>query len=376
VYINGTESSDQLVRKCESDKGCTAIGWGSPSMADNNATCETGGDSQKNVTLPGDICESDDECLCPSNELYNATCTCSSGACKTTLAAGDFCDNFIDGDTTTPGTNYCPEGTWCNMDNDKNCTTQLAEGTVCTAAEQCSTGYGCMKKIADGVNDFTCTKYFQFENGDKFDTTYMRPKQGLLLTVNDACKTHHVIDVAGQATQAECRTAPTSDNVTAEADLKRPDGPAENDCAFTAYDAADNKETAQNATDISKCGFNKDGASYCDKRKGDEWFQAVLKAVQGLPLTTIKCSANSALTNCVDAGAKIGADNFKLWVREMISTDEHGSYGNYADNDNCVGASVTAEFWQGDNPDFAFNSLSMSSFAAIVLTISAMFYMF
>ena len=372
VFVNTTDSSEQLVRKCDGDKGCSALGWSSITQASENATCADPSDPEKNVTLPGDQCTANDECLAPlmSGEYENVTVTCTSGACKTTNAIGDFCDNSIDGDVTTVGSNFCPQGSYCDLDN-KNCTAVKGDGEVCSALEQCPTGWGCYKKIEDGVEDFTCQKYWTVEDGTKVDKTYLRG--GALLAVADVCKSHHYIDVDGQATQIECRKAPVSVNVTSEADLKKPDGPTENDCSYTNYDKADNATEPQDATDTSLCGFNKDGASYCNKRKGDSWFQDVLKKVQGKDLSSVSCHANSPLTTCVDAGAKIGTSDYKAWVREILSIS---TYANYADNDNCVASSVTAEFWQGDSPDFAFNSLTMSSMAMIVLSISAMLFMF
>lgn len=373
MFVNTTDSSEQLVRTCDGDKGCTALGWSSITQASENATCVDPATPETNVTLPGDQCSTDADCFCPAaaGDYENVTCSCTSGACKTTNEIGGFCDNFQEGDVSVVGTNFCPQGSYCDTDN-KNCTAVKGDGAECSALEQCPTGWGCYKKIVEGEDTFTCQKYWTVENGVKVDKTYLRAG-GLVLAAVDVCKSHHYIDVDGQATQIECRQAPKSDNVTSEADLKRAEGPSENDCAYTNYDKADDATEAQNATDTSLCGFNKDGASYCNKRKGDSWFQDVLKVVQGKDLTKVSCHANSGLANCVDAGAKIGTSDFKAWVRELLSIS---AYGNYANNDNCVASSVTAEFWQGDSPDFAFNSLTMSSLATIVLTISALFYMF
>jgi hypothetical protein len=326
----------------------------------------------KNVTLPGDMCSTKDECLCQSN----STCECTSGACTTSVVVGDACDNYMDGDVQTNGNYYCPTGAYCDLSSTKTCLAQKADGEECDAAEQCSTGYACVKKFGGDTEKFMCTKFWTFESGDKFDGSMMRPKSGLLLTANDACSTHTVIDNDAAKFLYECRTASASPNGTAEADLRREAGPTADDCSFTAHDNATDPAAARDATDISKCGFNKDGASYCNKRKGDDGFQSIFTKVKTIDLTKTMCHAYSGLATCTAIASKIGEDNFKEWVRQLISTDTNGQWANYANNDNCVGASVTAEFWQGDNPDFAFNSLSMSSFAAIVLTISAMFYMF
>lgn len=373
MYVNTTDSSEQLVRRCDGEKGCGALAWTSISDASENATCADPVDPTANATLPGDSCSADSECLAPlaSDEYENVTVTCTSGACKTTNAEGGYCANYEDDEgTTTLASNYCPQGTYCDTDN-SNCTAVLGDGDVCSALEQCPTGWGCFKTNEEGVEDFTCQKYWTVENGVQVDKTYLRT--GALLAVADACKSHHYIEVSGSTTEIECRQASVSVNVTSEADLKREDGPAEDDCSYTNYDDADNSTLPVDATDISLCGFNQDGASWCNKRKGDSWFQAILETVQGKDLTTVSCHANSALTSCVDAGAKIGTSDYKTWVRELLSVS---AWGNYADNDNCVASSVTAEFWQGDNPDFAFNSMTMSSFAMVVLSISALFFIF
>ena len=370
MFVNTTDSSDQLVRKCDGSKYCEAIGWGSVSQADNNATCKDEDTPETNVTLPGDQCENDADCLCPTSDQYNATCSCTSGACKTSVVIGDFCDNYSDGEEVNiAGTNFCPAGSYCDTAN-TNCTGVKGDNATCAALEECPTGWGCVQ--VDSETEFTCKKYFSLTEGTKFDKTKLR-QGGLLLTVNDMCGTHHYIDVDGEANKAECRKASVGVNATSEDDLKREDGPTENDCSYTAYNNATDPDDPVEASDTSLCGFNKDGASYCNKRKGDKWFQEILKTVKGKDLASITCHANSPLTTCVDAGSKIGTSDFKKWVRELLSTTV---YGNYANNDNCVASSVTAEFWQGDSPDFAFNSLTMSSLAGIVLTISALFYMF
>lgn len=368
VYVDTAESSQQLVRECSGSKSCSALAWFSVDQATENATCADAPDPVVNMTVPGDTCDAKSECFGLDNE------TSCAGTCATQRKAGDFCENTGTGEDAILGTKWCNVGEYCDTDN-KQCVAQLAADAVCTAAEQCSTGYGCIKVLGGETEEFKCTSYWTLNNGTKFDGSLMR-QGGLLLNTDDACKSHHHIQPDETKLEFECRMAPVSTGVSKESDLKRPDGPSD-DCKFTAYDDPENPDTAQEKTDTAKCGFNQDGAAYCDKRKGDSWFQKVLGEVQKKDLSNLKCHALSGLTTCGAAAAALGTSIYKDWVREVLTTDESGAgYALYADNANCVGKSMTNEYWQDDSPNFGFSSLTMSSLATIVLTISALFYMF
>lgn len=367
VSVNTTESSNQLVRKCDSKKVCTALAWFKVEDAAANATCTDVPTPPEitNMTLPGDSCSKASECFGLANE------TSCSTVCSTKRGDGQYCENTGTGADVILGTKWCAVGFYCDT-TAKKCTAQKKEGDVCTAGEQCPSNLGCIKQGTD--TDFKCTKWWSLADGTKFDSTNIQSRG--FLTTKDACKTHHYITPdAAKPTQLECRKATKGDYTTLD-QLKRPDGPS-NDCKFTKYEDPADKDKAQPGQDTAKCGFNKGSAAYCDKRKGDSWFQDVLKKAQGLNLSGLKCHALSGLEGCGSAQTTIGKDLFKKWTRELLSTDEGLSgWALYADNDNCVATSMTGEYWQGDSPDFAFGSFTTSSFATVVLTICALFYMF
>ena len=317
-----------------------------------------------NTTAPGDSCVNDTECF----NGFNYTANCTASFCTTNATIGGVC-NIDEGQMN--GTKSCPVGAYCNG---TECVDQLGEGTNCTAFDQCKTGYACLKvTYPEEAEAFTCQKYWTLDNGVQYDSSNMR-SAGFVLRDIDACKSHHSITNDSTTNIYECRIAPKSP-YTSESDLVRADGPVD-DCNVTTYDDPVNATNATTTSDLAKCGFNKGGAAYCDKRKGDPWFQGALEKVQGAPVTDLECHAYSQLDQCGSAASKIGMPLLKEWVRELLAADPNFGYGLYADNDNCVGASITAEFWQGDSPSSAFGSLTLSSFAAMILTISALFYMF
>lgn len=194
------------------------------------------------------------------------------------------------------------------------------------------------------------------------------------MTKNDLCITHHLIAVTGKANTFECRTAPTGDGVKALTDLVRTN--SGDVCKYTAYDDPANKDTPQSKQDVAKCGFNKDDGAYCNKRKGDPWFVAALKALSAKNVAAKKCHALSSIAACKAFTDNLGATVNNEWRKELLSTDEGVGYAPYANNDKCVAGSITKLFWQDTAPGFAFSSFTMTSFAAMVLSISALFYMF
>ena len=108
---------------------------------------------------------------------------------------------------------------------------------------------------------FTCQKYQMFEDGTQFDATKLRDKDGLFLTANDMCKSHHVMVIDEVEFIYECRKAPHGVDVKYESDLRRKDGTTEFDCKYKNYHFK-NKDKPVNHADHSKCGFNNDNYSY------------------------------------------------------------------------------------------------------------------
>ena len=368
VLIDTNETAtDELVRNCDKDKTCNAVGWLTPENATENATCANASDPVVNQTLPGDICTESSECF----NGNSSTATCSGGICTTTAKNGSECTVGPD-EPADYGTRSCPVGTYCDG---TQCLEQLGKGEECDSFEKCKTGFACLKITNPQPNrtdTYNCMDYWSLEDGIEFDATYVT-RTGFLLTLNDTCSSHHTKVINDANRLFQCRKAPEG-NYTTEPELERSEGPT-GVCGYVTFDDSDDTTEGKAETDTAKCGFNKGGSAYCNKRKGDSWFQGVFGEVKGKDISGLQCHALSPLSTCLDAANAIGADTYKKWVQELLAVDNNAGYGLYADNDDCVKNSITNEFWQ-TTPDSAFGSLTLSSFAAMILTISALFYMF
>jgi hypothetical protein len=365
VSVNITSTTDDdLVRSCDDDKYCGAITWTSPDDAVNNETCQTSPivNPVVNLTLPGDLCDNATECF-----GLDAEKSCTSGVCATNRTAGSECTVEV-GFT---GHEWCPAGTYCDIAN-KVCVSQNGTNEECSAYWQCTVGYACLK--VGNSTTFNCTEWFSVENGTQVDGTYLDPSRTILLATSDVCADHSYITInEASPFTFECRTARVSDDTT-DSTLKRTNG-VENTCNYTTYEDPTNATLAVSATDSSFCGFNKDSAAYCSKRKGDSGFQAALAVVKTLNTSGIKCHPLSSLLACGEVAKVFDSATVAVWVKAITAVEENGGrWANYANNDNCVKQAITASYWAED--DFAFNSFSMTSLAAMIMTISALFYMF
>lgn len=366
VFVN-TTVTDQLVRKCDK-KTCTAIAWGSVQAATTNATCMAVAPVEiKNMTVPGDLCTNKVECFGLDTEV-----SCST-VCKTTRADGGWCV----GAGPVADSRWCPAGSYCDSGANK-CTAQKAAGVVCATNDECTTGLTCIK--AGTATTFTCSKYWSLDAGTKFDASHAAAR-GPLLPVVAACKSHWAIKTSDAPLTYECRRAPQNQNPNDLSTLKKTDGDGAT-CPYAAYDDATDATKLVNKTGTSACGFNKDDAGYCDKQIGDKWFNATLNDMQKTKYDTLVCHVRSTLYNCSAATSIFTPKMIKSYLREYISTPEGKGapdatgYALYANNDKCVAQSITLAYWQGDSPNFGFSTLTMTSFAGIILTISALFYIF
>lgn len=175
-------------------------------------------------------------------------------------------------------------------------------------------------------------------------------RNGILLSANDACASQNafIFDYS-KPDRRECRKASVG-NATTEDELKRPDGPS-NDCLYVTYDDFNDKDKPLLKTDIAQCGFNKDSAAYCSKRKGDSWYQAVLKQLQSVNLSGLRCHALSNLSNCGSTNVIFGKELIKSLTREYLATDEsYLGWALFANNGKCVASSITDYYWMGDSP--------------------------
>jgi hypothetical protein len=367
VSVNTTSTTeDDLVRSCDDDKYCGAITWANPEAAVNNETCQTHtiDPTIVNLTMAGDACENATECFGLTAEK-----SCSDGFCATNRTAGSNCT--VDITLGITGHEWCPAATYCNTTTNV-CDSQKAANEECADFSQCTTGYACLK--VGNSTTFNCTSWFSVDNGTLVDTTRFNPGRTILLATSDVCSSHsYITPDATKAYEIECRTARVSADTTDDG-LRRTNG-IENTCNFTKYEDVTNATLAESATDSSFCGFNKDSAAYCSKRKGDSGFQAALSVVKGLSVSGIKCHPLSPLLTCGEVAKVFSTATVAVWVKAITAVEENnGRWANYANNDNCVKSAITASYWAED--DFAFNSFSMTSLAAMIMTISALFYMF
>lgn len=358
VKVDTAASAQQKARQCDTKKFCSAVVWGTPDDAVADATCAAIPDPQpiENLIVPGDLCKTDKECFGD-----DAKKKCTGGVCTTTVKTGDDC---------SPGTRndaWCPVGTYCNMAGDKKCIDQKKAGDACTLPNDCPTGLACHDGATAGT--FVCAKWWSVEAGKRVNKSRVRAGgYGGLLTPNDLCKTHNSIAI--DANIIECRQA----DVATDTDIKRPDGPKADDCKYNTFNDPADATKAVAKTDASYCGFNKDGTAYCGKRKGDPDFQNALKKMQALSgFDALNCHVNTGFATCDKALKLVTKDLYIAFVRALTVTVEAGGrYATYANNDDCVKKSITLAYW-GDS---AFSSFSMTSIASILLSISAMIYMF
>lgn len=340
---------------------CSAVGWGAVSDATANATCMNTTNTITNETLPGDYCKAASECFGLADKV-----SCTDGVCVTSYAVGDKCaatDNMA-------ADAWCPVGTYCNSTG--VCGTRLTEGGNCTTMFDCDTGFACVTNKTEGATttQAVCTKFFSYTPGTKFDASKMFDR-GIAMGIDAMCSTFHKVKTDTDNVY-ECRAAPytgSSADATLD-DLVRASG-ITSDCNYTSFDTDAENGTA--SSDSSLCGFNKDGSAYCNKRKGDPWFTAILATIAAIDISGVQCNPVSSLAACKAFVDTIKPANLKTFVRENLSLS---AYANYANNAGCVAESITLSYWQGDSPDYAFGSLTLSSLATIVLTISALFYMF
>jgi hypothetical protein len=235
-------------------------------------------------------------------------------------------------------------------------------------------GYNCVKNVTEDKGEYKCRKFWGFEDGIEFDLSKGNQVPPLV-TPDSVCKTHFAITIDQGKGLYQCRKGAVSKNVTKDEDYERKEG-ISNTCNYTSYDDPADPNKGVDHTVPSQCGFNKDDSAWCPKQRGDKAFKDALEAVQNEEVSKAKCHVYSNVISCQSAISTIGEKKAKTLYRELVNTQAEGGFPNYANNANCIAKSITSSYWQGDNPDFAFGGLTMSSFATIVLTISALFYMF
>lgn len=364
VFVNNTKP-EQLVRTCDK-KACSALAWPT-AQTTTNATCVAIPDPPKivNQTAPGDVCNATTECFGLTGEV-----TCDK-LCNVGTRAVDFCI----GAGGAADHRWCKPGFYCDSTTTKKCAAQKNKGEVCASNDECTTGFTCIK--AGDATTFTCTQYWSLAAGTKFDASHTAAR-GPLLPIAAACASHWAITPTAPSTTYECRRAPQNQKGSDLGSLKKTTGEGES-CPYQTFDGAD-VNAPVNKTGTSYCGFNIDDAGYCDKQLGDKWFNDTLAALVKAGVDKVKCNPRTSYLSCGSLMSVFDAKTIKSFYREYISTpDGKGAgtgYALYAHNAKCVAQSITAAYWMGDSPNFGFSTLTMTSFAGIILTISALFYIF
>lgn len=360
-------STAVLVRKCESEKFCTAVEFGNPSNV-TEASCEPLPSKDKNITLPGDMCESKEECFGLADEV-----DCVEKVCVTSRPLDSICE--ANKTQEIVGHEWCNVGQYCDLADTKKCVNQTKsddDDLTCDSNLQCTTGLACLA-TGDDLDKYTCQPFFKVEDGTNFKTDKLNENRGLFLGTEDVCASHNSILIDGDNNIRQCRRASTS-NVTDVDQLKREEG-NDQDCVVITYTDKENATKPVNSTETSHCGFNTDTAAWCKKQKGDKWFADVLEEVKEKSVSALVCHVMSDVQSCGQAVEGLGEELAAKWVRELMAVSGDYGYALYAHNDNCVAASVTKSYWQGKEPDFGFN-FNMASISTLMVTICAIFYLF
>ena len=99
---------------------------------------------------------------------------------------------------------------------------------------------------------------------------------------NSICDNYNSVEQS--ANNLACEEPEKSEDDTFEG-LRRQD--ATQMCKYTK-----SNETMQ---DFPKCGFNKNGDAWCNKRKGDQWFIKALDQLKGVNFTSLNCHTSSTV---------------------------------------------------------------------------------
>lgn len=364
-----TDATFGLPRNCETGA------WNTPQQATEFANCGA------NAFLPqwpealqladgqsvvGDFCNQDSHCAGAS------TCNADTNICIASMDKG--------GDCAADADNTCPVGQWCL---DQVCTDHLGDGAVCTREAACPRSHSCIK-VGDAA-DFTCTALRSLEHGTEFE---LLPAANDLLKegktaatgqrfMTNICKTWAAVaeDDGAANVKWQCRNADI--NVNTE---RLTDGGNGVDCevktweapAFADFDNEGSRKTS------SLCGFNKDNRGVCPLQLGDTFtldlLNAAFDAEQGLEchktsagLCDALQKAKQAEVQAQDAGNAplFGGHRAGQTIEGIGGAGANQLFANVANNDKCVAAGVTQNFWNGlGNAYISFGAVS--AFATVL----------
>ena len=207
---------------------------------------------------------------------------------------------------------------------------------------------------SEPYTNYTCHKYYELPEGTKFmirDQIDSSIIQLLNLTQTVAplhiCETQNGMMIDRERGVLQCRRGDESQDQTYES-LRR-DNPGEQ-CNYVSYtDPSDYTKPIKN-TDLSQCGFNKDGYAWCKLRDGDRIMMEGVRQLADVMDTGDKsCHKRTGLNLCASA-------NRRAKTKEGRRLSKFGIYrafpfANVANNDKCVAGSITRLFWRGNFED-------------------------
>lgn len=351
------------VDKCDTGAYCKANNdWITPESATVNSKLKCNGIPTPTPTptnvVPGDYCTADKDCY--GNDK-GAKCT--ANACTPTIKETESCADK-DGNADHK---LCPVGLYCKAD--KTCAKTIAAGQKCSTADLCSFGLACYKATPEAT-DTTCGKLFSLDYDGVADLAAVHPSAWTGPAF--FCKSYYTWTSADAPPKTYCRNPPKSDDTTEAALMRDESG---KDCTYKTWDGAGVTADKPTATkDTSKCGFNKDGSAYCNKRIGDTWYQSeVVQKLTTLDLTKLSCHVDTGLASC-KAFIDQGADWIKAFAKRSAELGD-GSWARVANNDGCVAKSITNSYWGDSSPDSAF-SYSVVSTLVMLISLASMVVLF
>lgn len=352
-WADGTQATKIPVEVCASGYACGGITWGTPEDAKTKVSCIKIPDpTPLTGVVPGDMCSKDTECY---NNAGGVKCT--GGKCVTTVKEGDDCTTDGNADhKKCPENNYCDAGT-------KKCVKTIALGADCDQTKPCSSGLGCFGNADQ--SKYTCQEVFKAPLGTQFYADKLFNPALLVISKFSFCDSYHTLDTGAKS---ECRTGDTSDDKT-ETALVRTASDAK--CTFVKYNDAADKSKAVAADEPPKCGFNTDGNWYCNKRKGDSYFQNTYTNMKKLDLKTYTCHINSQWSTCLSFAAQ--NKNLLQDVTKRLLEVGDGGYAKYANNDKCVKNSITIGYWGTVDSSFGYSVVSTLTAVLAIVSIIVLF---
>ncbi|CAI2367697.1 unnamed protein product [Moneuplotes crassus] len=330
VEYNQQEQQEVSVRSCTDQEYCTAQYWLRPSSMHESAYCYKKQREEESEVLPGETCSRDRECF-----GYQDGAKCHNNACVSAIY--DRCHG-LKGDPSK-GHRWCNFGSYCE-ETSQECKPTFREHQKCDNSYQCGFGMACIAQ-SPNFEEFKCTRFHSLKEGDSFDSTNII-ERGLFFQPDDICLSQNAFSLGNK--KFECRKADRSREQDIDM-LERRQGAGEK-CHFSSWDDAEDLSKENHNVDYSTCGFNQDISGYCRIRKGDDAFAEVLDQVHKVNFTSLNCHILSGVSTCKALQKAAGNDLTTRWKRMKIVTNPNKEWASFANNDECIKETITAQFWR------------------------------